>query len=217
MPWAATLSNSLAGGPGSPYRFPMSTGEFTLRRAGEGDFDGWFQLFEAVAAEGRWIGRELPVDREQQRRRFIDGLAGPEGPAAAFIAAAPEAPKVAEGPEAPEAPKVAEAEAPTVQVGQLFIRSYVGIGDLGMAVAAPWRGRGVGSALLAAAVEWAGEQSLHKLTLQVWPHNTAAQALYRKFGFVQEGHLVRHYRRRNGELWDALIMGRVLDTTAPGP
>jgi len=26
----------------------------------------------------------------------------------------------------------------------------------------------------------------------------------------------RHYRRRSGELWDAVIMGLVLDETSPG-
>jgi hypothetical protein len=33
---------------------------------------------------------------------------------------------------------------------------------------------------------------------------------------VEEGRLRRHYRRRNGELWDAVVMGLVFDTTTPG-
>jgi RimJ/RimL family protein N-acetyltransferase len=166
---------------------------FSVRPAGEGDVDGWIDLYEAVAAEGKWIGGELPVDRERQRRRFVDGLANDGSPATALV-----------------------AEAEGRQVGQLFVRTYVGIGDLGMAVDAAWRGRGVGSALLTAAVGWAEQQGLHKLTLQVWPHNAAAIGLYEKFGFVTEGHMRRHYRRRSGELWDAVIMGRVLDETSPG-
>jgi RimJ/RimL family protein N-acetyltransferase len=44
----------------------------------------------------------------------------------------------------------------------------------------------------------------------VWPHNDRAIALYEKLGFVEEGRLRRHYRRRNGELWDAVVMGLVL-------
>ena len=39
---------------------------------------------------------------------------------------------------------------------------------------------------------------------------TAALALYRKFGFEQEGYLRSHYRRANGELWDAVVMGLLL-------
>jgi hypothetical protein len=36
-------------------------------------------------------------------------------------------------------------------------------------------------------------------------------------GFVIEGRLVRHYRRRQTrELWDSVIMSLVLDHTSPG-
>ena len=85
-----------------------------------------------------------------------------------------------------------------------------GFGEIGMLVARDWRGRGVGSALLAAAIEWARERGLHKLSLAVFPHNAAAIALYRKFGFVEEGRRIAHYRRASGELWDAIEMGLLL-------
>ncbi|MEP6978514.1 MAG: GNAT family N-acetyltransferase [Thermoleophilia bacterium] len=98
-----------------------------------------------------------------------------------------------------------------VIVGSLHVeRSRFGFGEFGMAVAREWRRRGVGSALLAAAIEWARKGGLHKLSLSVFPHNTAAIALYRKFGFVEEGRRVKHYRRESGELWDALDMGLLL-------
>jgi RimJ/RimL family protein N-acetyltransferase len=51
---------------------------------------------------------------------------------------------------------------------------------------------------------------VHKIALQVWPHNEAALALYRSSGFEQEGYLRQHYRRKNGELWDAVVMGRLV-------
>jgi ribosomal protein S18 acetylase RimI-like enzyme len=79
-----------------------------------------------------------------------------------------------------------------------------------MAVAREWRGLGVGSALLAAAVERARAHGLHKLSLAVFPHNEAAIALYRRFGFVEEGRRVEHFRRASGELWDAIEMGLLL-------
>jgi putative acetyltransferase len=85
-----------------------------------------------------------------------------------------------------------------------------GFGELGMAVAREHRGQGVGSALLAAAIASARENGLHKLSLGVFAHNAAAIALYRKFGFVEEGRRVKHYRRANGELWDAIEMGLLL-------
>ncbi len=96
-------------------------------------------------------------------------------------------------------------------IGSLHVeRSRFGFGDLGMAVAREWRGRGVGTALLAAAIDWAREQGLHKLSLSVFPHNAAAIALYRKFGFVEEGRRRKQYRRASGELWDSVDMGLLL-------
>jgi ribosomal protein S18 acetylase RimI-like enzyme len=44
------------------------------------------------------------------------------------------------------------------------------------------RSHGVGSALVAAAIEWARERGLHKRSLSVFPQSAAAIALYRKFG-----------------------------------
>ena len=96
-------------------------------------------------------------------------------------------------------------------IGSIHVgRSGHGFGEVGMTVAREWRGRGVGSALLAAAIEWAREQGLHKLSLGVFAHNAAGIALYRKFGFVEEGRRVKQYRRQNGELWDAIDMGLLL-------
>ena len=96
-------------------------------------------------------------------------------------------------------------------VGSVHLEvSRHGFGEIGMAVARDWRGRGVGSALLAAAIAWARERGLHKLSLGVFPHNAAGIALYRKFGFVEEGRRVKQFRRANGELWDALDMGLLL-------
>ena len=44
----------------------------------------------------------------------------------------------------------------------------------------------------------------------MFAHNAAAIGLYRKFGFVEEGLRVKHYRRGNGELWDSIEMGLLL-------
>lgn len=56
-----------------------------------------------------------------------------------------------------------------------------------MLVDRDWRGRGVGSALIHAAIALGREQGLHKLSLEVFSHNTAAIALYRKCGFLEAG------------------------------
>jgi putative acetyltransferase len=87
-------------------------------------------------------------------------------------------------------------------VGVLFLVEN----ELGMMVAADRRGQGIGTALVAAAIEWARAHGLPELTLGVFPHNAAAIALYRKFGFVEERRLVEHFPRANGERWDLIEM-----------
>ena len=158
-----------------------------VREATLADVDRLLELVVAVAGEGRWISVEAPVDVAQRRRRMVEEL---EGNQTVMLV----------------------AEAGGELVGQLDLRlARYGVADLGMLVAAGWRGRGVGTALLDEAVRRAREAGAHKIALQVWPHNTAAIALYERFGFQREGHLRRHYRRRSGELWDAVVMGLPLD------
>jgi RimJ/RimL family protein N-acetyltransferase len=96
-------------------------------------------------------------------------------------------------------------------VGTLSLKNHKGLLDLGMMVSAADRGRGVGRALMDSAFEQARELKAHKITLQVWPHNVAAIALYERFGFEREGYLRRQWKRKNGEIWDAVVMGILLD------
>ena len=99
-------------------------------------------------------------------------------------------------------------------VGWLHVEpSHFGFGEIGMLVASAWRGVGVGTALVEAAIEWGRERGLHKLTLSVFPHNQAAIALYRKFRFEEEGRRAKQIRRASGELWDTIEMGLLLKPT----
>jgi ribosomal protein S18 acetylase RimI-like enzyme len=60
-------------------------------------------------------------------------------------------------------------------------------GTLGMGVLAPYRGQGIGEALMRHALEKAKRLGLTRVQLHVREHNQAAIALYKKFGFVVEG------------------------------
>ena len=84
------------------------------------------------------------------------------------------------------------------------------VADLGLMVAAAHRRRGIGRALLARAVEWAGDARVRKLELHVLPHNAPAIALYESFGFVREGYRRDHYRRGRGFV-DAILMAHCVD------
>jgi ribosomal protein S18 acetylase RimI-like enzyme len=158
-----------------------------VRPATLADVDAAVAMLVEVAGEGRWIGTEAPVDVPQRRRRMVEDVEREDA-------------------------VVLVAEAGGQVVGELGLHlARYGVAELGMAVAAGWRGRGIGSALLAEAIDQARKAGAHKMALQVWPHNAAAIALYERFGFQREGYLTRHYRRRSGELWDAVIMGLRLD------
>ena len=162
--------------------------DVSIRDAVAEDLPEVIALSETVAAEGRWIGMQSPIDVKRVTDRFLAHVSGVDQ--LSLVAVSPGG----------------------AVVGQLQMAAApYGVADLGMMVAADFRGQGLGRRLLDRGIAWAtARPDLHKLELQVWPHNAAAIALYRRAGFEQEGYLQRHYRRRDGEIWDAVIMGRQL-------
>lgn len=83
------------------------------------------------------------------------------------------------------------------------------VGDLGMCVHDDWQGKGVGTALMEAAVDLADNWfNLSRLELAVYTDNEPGVKLYRKFGFEMEG-TFRHYAFRDGEYADAYAMARL--------
>lgn len=169
---------------------PEAGDSLSVRPGVEADVEAWLDLFGAVAAEGQWIATE-EFEREARRSAFLERLGSDDS--ASFVALAGEA-----------------------LVGTLGVERRSGDLGLWMLVDKDHRAMGVGSALLEAAIGWAKAKGAHRLSLSVFPHNHAARALYAKYGFVTEGTLRRSVRRRNGELWDVLVMGLVLDWEAPG-
>jgi RimJ/RimL family protein N-acetyltransferase len=79
---------------------------------------------------------------------------------------------------------------------------------LGMGLTAPYRGQGLGSRMLAATLDAAGQAGLQRAELVVRADNAPASALYRRFGFRLEGTL-RDYLRVDGVSHDALQMARL--------
>ena len=127
---------------------------FGIRPARDEDRLPLAVLFAAVAEERSGIAAEPPVD--------VDALATDQSLDGALAAAAGDD-----------------------IIGWLHVeKTPFGFGEIGMLVASEWRRRGVGSALLEAAIERARERGMYKLSLSVFAHNTAAIALYHKFGLL---------------------------------
>jgi ribosomal protein S18 acetylase RimI-like enzyme len=76
-------------------------------------------------------------------------------------------------------------------------------------VDAPFRGVGVGDALLSGVIAWAQTHEIvHRLTLHVFEHNVRAVALYARHGFSIEGRREREYRFPDGTYRADLQMAR---------
>ncbi len=83
------------------------------------------------------------------------------------------------------------------------------VADLGMSVRDDWQGKGVGTALMQAAMDVADKWlNILRIELQVYTDNEPAIRLYKKFGFMVEGTLVRH-AFRDGRYVDSYFMARL--------
>jgi RimJ/RimL family protein N-acetyltransferase len=161
---------------------------FVVRRADPSDAQGLSALGDAVAAEPEgWLATNNGWRSVGDERRYLRAVR--RYPHAAVF--------------------VAEAEDGSI-VGRLSLArdqhpASRHVADLGLMVAQSYRRMGIGRALLEAAVRWGRENAVRKLELHVFPHNTAAIALYEQFGFRREGYRRQHYRRGD-EYVDAILM-----------
>src|SRR4029077_1007703 len=104
------------------------------------DAQAMARLLAAVAADRDGIATEPPVDVEERAAHFARTA---------------------------EATLVADVAGQVVGMVHVEVSRF-GFGDLGMLVDAGWRERGVGSALVQAAIGWARARGLHKLCLEVF-------------------------------------------------
>ena len=170
----------------------MTTPTTTVRTAEPADAAALVQLASEVSAEPEgWLLSDVRWRSVADERRYVRALR--RNPNGAILV----------------------AEANGTIVGRLSLSrdphpSSRHVADLGLMVAHAHRRAGVGTALLAAAEEWARGAGVTKLELHVFPHNEAAIALYEKADYVREGHRRSHYRRPDGSLLDAILMAKLL-------
>jgi len=83
------------------------------------------------------------------------------------------------------------------------------VGTFGICVHDEWQGKGVGAALMRAALDLADNWlNLTRMELEVYADNEAAIRLYERFGFEHEGTL-RQHAFRDGKYVDAKMMARL--------
>ena len=80
-------------------------------------------------------------------------------------------------------------------------------GELGISVCQPWRGRGIGTAMLRTFLNWAeSHPTIAKVCLEALVTNERAIRLYKKLGFVEEGIRRKEVKQPSGQYIDALHM-----------
>jgi putative acetyltransferase len=166
---------------------------FTVRPAVPADARALVELATAVASEPEgWLLADSRWRSESDERRYIRALQ--RHPDAALL--------------------VAELET-GVLVGRMSLMrdphpASAHVADLGVMVAAAHRRAGIGTALMAAAEDWARRSRVRKLELHVFPHNEPAIRLYEKLGYREEGIRRGHYARAEGGYADVVLMAKHL-------
>jgi len=80
---------------------------------------------------------------------------------------------------------------------------------LGIGLAPEWQGRGIGTKLMERLLHWADHWAgVLRIELHVHADNQRAIAMYRRFGFVEEGRH-RAYALKAGQYVDSLSMARL--------
>jgi RimJ/RimL family protein N-acetyltransferase len=160
-----------------------------VRPVTEADFEELARGLKIVVDEKRWVAIQPPISEAELAERLRERLA--EG----RLMFALEDP---------------DAEGRPALVGHIDLhRTRIdGVWALGMWILPGARGKGGGRKLLEAGID-ARPADVHKIELEVWPHNEAAIALYERLGFKREGLRRDHYRRRDGRLHSSVIMARL--------
>jgi hypothetical protein len=158
---------------------------FVTRNAREGDADALLRNINSVGAEGEFILTERLTHNLRQEREWIRGFDN-------------------------ESTVLYVAEVGGVVVGQVDVRIAAfakarHVANVGIAIIKPYRGIGIGRALMERALAWMIERGVEKATLEVFSTNERAIGLYRQLGFEVEGVRKRHYKVRGAYVDDVMM------------
>jgi len=80
--------------------------------------------------------------------------------------------------------------------------------EFGICVAKEFWGLGIGKVLLESILNWADSAGLEKIVLDVMEENKNAIELYKAYGFVEEGLLIKDRKHKDGKYHNTVVMGR---------
>lgn len=165
----------------------LPDGTITIRRAEPGDYEGFASVFEGATAQAQTMQIPFP-SREAWKKRIAD----PPPNSHQLVA-------IIDGRQVGNTGIFPSHHSPR--------RAHAA--HFGISVHDDFQGRGVGRALMQAIVDLADRWTPYtRLELTVFADNARAIALYKSFGFVEEG-VHKAYVLRDGEYVDALCMARL--------
>ncbi|APH20173.1 GNAT family N-acetyltransferase [Clostridium botulinum] len=83
--------------------------------------------------------------------------------------------------------------------------------EFGICISKEYWGYGIGRVLLENILMWADAVGIEKISLTVVQTNTRAIQLYKKYGFVEEGLLIKDRIHKDGNYYNTVMMGRLLE------
>ncbi|RAN86761.1 GNAT family N-acetyltransferase [Bacillus sp. SRB_28] len=84
--------------------------------------------------------------------------------------------------------------------------------EFGVCILREFWGYGMGKSLLQQSIQWADENEVKKISLQVLETNEKAIQLYKKLGLEVEGILKNDKKLSDGKYYNTVVMGRFTDT-----
>lgn len=84
--------------------------------------------------------------------------------------------------------------------------------EFGVCILREFWGYGMGKSLLQQSIQWADENEVKKISLQVLETNEKAIKLYKKLGLEVEGILKNDKKLSDGKYYNTVVMGRFTDT-----
>ena len=84
--------------------------------------------------------------------------------------------------------------------------------EFGVCILKEFWGYGMGKSLLQQSIQWADENEVKKISLQVLETNEKAIQLYKKLGLEVEGILKNDKKLSDGKYYNTVVMGRFTDT-----
>lgn len=83
--------------------------------------------------------------------------------------------------------------------------------EFGICISKEYWSYGIGKVLLENVLMWADNVGIKKISLTVVQANTKAIQLYKKYGFAEEGLLIKDRIHKDGKYYNTVIMGRLFD------